>query len=177
MKMKKMVQAFTSAILLVALSATQAQAADADYKFGFVEVARLLNQAPQIAEIRDKLKKEFSRRDQELLAQAKQIKSLTEQFKRDGAVMSDSESARLEKDIISRKRKLKNAQSAFQEDLSLRQNEELQKVRKQISEVIQSIAKENKFDLVLESGVVYASERANITDKILEKMKQEFKSK
>ncbi|MGD2118381.1 MAG: OmpH family outer membrane protein [Chromatiales bacterium] len=170
---RKWVLILAAALLTMTMGVTHA----AEYKFGFVEVARLLNQSPQIADIRDKLKKEFSRRDQELLAQAKQIKSLTEQLKRDGAVMSDSESKRLEKDIISRKRKLKNAQSAFQEDLSLRQNEELQKVRKQIAEVIQAIAKENKFDLVLESGVVYASDRANITDAVLAKMQKEFEGK
>lgn len=173
MKFRRTVLTFVAVISMVVVSAPQA----ADYKIGFVEVARLLNQSPQVEAVRDKLKKEFSRRDQELLAQGKQIKTLAEQLKRDGAVMSEGEAQRLEKDIISRRRKLKNAQSAFQEDLSLRQNEELQKIRKQIAEVIQSIAKESKFDLVLESGVVYASDRANITDRILERMKKEFKGK
>lgn len=169
MKFRRIILTLTAVVSMVVFSAPQA----ADYKIGFVEVARLLNQSPQVAAVRDKLKKEFSRRDQELLAQGKQIKTLAEQLQRDGAVMSESEAKRLEKDIISRRRKLKNAQTAFQEDLSLRQNEELQKIRKQIAEVIQSIAKENKFDLVLESGVVYSSDRANITDRILERMKKE----
>ena len=171
MKFKRMLITLAAVVSMVVFSAPQA----ADYKIGFVEVARLLNSSPQIAAIRDKLKKEFSRRDQELLAQGKQIKTLAEQLKRDGAVMSDSEAQRLEKDILSRRRKLKNAQSAFQEDLTLRQNEELQKIRKQIAEVIQSIAKQDKFDIVLESGVVHASDRANITDRVLERMKKEFK--
>ena len=173
MKFKRLVITLTAIFSMVMFSATNA----ADYKIGFVEVAKLLSQSPQVAAVRDKLKKEFSRRDQELLAQGKQIKTLAEQLKRDGAVMSESEAKRLEKDIISRKRKLKNAQSAFQEDLTLRQNEELQKIRKQISEVIQAIAKENKFDLVLESGAVYASDRANITGLVLDRMKKEFKGK
>ena len=148
-----------------------------NHKIAFVEVARILSQSPQIAAIRDKLKKEFSRRDEELLAQSKQIKSLSDQLKRDGKVMSDSELNRLEKDIITRRRKLKNAQTAFQEDLSLRQNEELQKIRKQIAEIIQTIAKEGKYDLVLESGVVYASDRSNITDRVLDRMAQDIKTK
>ncbi len=173
MNFKRVLLTLSSVVLLTVFSAPQA----AEYKIGFVEVARILSQSPQIAAIRDKLKKEFSRRDDELLAQGKQIKTLTEQFKRDGAVMSDSESKRLEKDIVSRRRKLKNAQTAFQEDLSVRQNEELQKIRKQIAEIIQTISKEGKFDLVLESGVVYASDRANITDKVLERMKKDFSGK
>ena len=147
----------------------------AEYKIGFVEVARILQDAPQIAAVRNKLKTEFSRRDEELLAQGKQLKSLSDQLKTDGKVMSQSEVQRLEKDIISRQRKLKNAQTAFQEDLSLRQNEEMRKIRKQIAEIIQTIAKENSFDIVLESGVVHASDRANITGRVLERMTAEFK--
>lgn len=173
MKFKRTLITFIAVISMVVFSAPQAS----EYKIGFVEVAKLLSQSPQIAAVRDKLKKEFSRRDQELLAQGKQIKTLAEQLQRDGAVMSEGEASRLEKDILSRRRKLKNAQSAFQEDLTLRQNEELQKIRKQIAEVIQSISKENKFDLVLESGVVYASDRANITEQVLSRMKQEFEGK
>ena len=173
MKFKRILLVLTAVTSLVIFSAPQA----AEYKIGFVEVARILNQSPQVTEVREKLKKEFSRRDQELLAQGKQIKNLAEQLQRDGAVMSESEAQRLEKDILSRRRKLKNAQSAFQEDLTLRQNEELQKIRKQIAEVIQSISKENKFDLVLESGVVYSSDRANITDKVLDRLKKEFEGK
>lgn len=169
------IRSFSLSILAVICLAFTSAVQAADYKIAFVEVARLLSQSPQVAAVRDKLKKEFSRRDQELIAQSKQIKTLADQLKRDGAVMSESEAQRLEKDIISRRRNLKNAQSAFQEDLSLRQNEELQKIRKQIAEVIQSIAKEGKFDLVLESGVVYASDRSNITDKVLDRLKKESK--
>jgi len=173
MNFKKHALIITAVISMVIFSSPQA----AEYKIGFVEVARLLSQSPQIEAVREKLKAEFSRRDKELLEQGKQIKTLSEQYKRDSAVMSESEAQRLEKDILSRRRKLKNAQTGFQEDLSLRQNEELQKIRKQIAEVIQSIAKQDKFDLVLESGVVYASERANITDRVLGRLQKESTNK
>lgn len=173
MKLKRALLAVSAVVLMTVFSAPQA----AEYKIGFVEVARILAQAPQIAAIRDKLKKEFSRRDEELLAQGKEIKALSDQLSKDGKVMSESEAARLEKDILARRRKLKNAQTAFQEDLNLRQNEELQKIRKQIAEIIQTIAKDGGYDLVLESGVVFASDRANITDQILDRMKKEANGK
>jgi outer membrane protein len=173
MKFKRALLAVSAVVLMTVFSAPQA----AEYKIGFVEVARILAQAPQIAAIRDKLKKEFSRRDEELLAQGKEIKALSDQLSKDGKVMSESEAARLEKDILARRRKLKNAQTAFQEDLNLRQNEELQKIRKQIAEIIQTIAKDGGYDLVLESGVVFASDRANITDQILDRMKKEANGK
>jgi outer membrane protein len=78
----------------------------------------------------------------------------------------------LERDIIARRRKLKNEQTAFQEDLALRQNEELGKLRKVIAEVIIEVARQDKLDLVLESGVVWASDRVNITDRVLQRLQK-----
>ena len=86
--------------------------------------------------------------------------------------MSAEEAKKLERDIIARRRKLKSDQTAFQEDLSLRQNEELGKLRKVIAEVIISVAQQEKIDLVLESGVVWASDRINLTDKVLERLRK-----
>lgn len=158
---------------LFALTLGQAGIASAEYKIAFVEVPRLLRDAPQVEAVRDKLKKEFSRRNDELVAQQDQMTKLEEKLQRDSSIMSDAEAKRLERDIISRQRKLKSSQNEFQEDLALRQNEELGKLRKVIGEVIVQVAKEDTVDLVLESGVVYASDRANITDKVLERLRKQ----
>jgi outer membrane protein len=161
----------TTALLVLVLAPTAAVAAE--YKIAFVEVPRLLRDAPQVEAVREKLKKEFARRNDDLVAQQTQLEKLQEKYQRDTAIMSADESKRLERDIISRQRKLKSSQTEFQEDLALRQNEELGKLRKVIGEVIVQVAKDGKFDLVLESGVVYASDRANITDQVLERLKQQ----
>jgi outer membrane protein len=171
MPMLKWQKILTTGLLALALSPISAVAAE--YKIAFVEVPRLLRDAPQVEAVRDKLKKEFSRRNDDLVAQQEQMVKLEEKLRRDATIMSDAESKRLERDIISRQRKLKSSQTEFQEDLALRQNEELGKLRKVIGEIIVQVAKDGKFDLVLESGVVYASERANITDQVLERLKQQ----
>ncbi len=147
-------------------------ASAADTNVAFVEVARLLNDAPQVAAVRDKLKSEFARRDEELVAQQKQLKQLTDKLNRDGTIMSADEAKKLERDVIARQRKLKSDQTAFQEDLALRQNEELGKLRKVIAEVIIDVAQKEKVDLVLESGVVWASERVDLTDKVLARLRK-----
>ncbi len=173
MKLNKTLTAFLTALLL--FSAGQATAADT-YKVAFVEVARLMRDAPQVEAVRKRLKKEFARRDEDLVAQQKQVKKLEEKLQRDGAIMSEAEAKRLERDILSRSRKIKSSQTEFQEDLALRQNEELGKLRKVIAEVITQVAKEDKIDVVLEAGVVYVSDRANITDKVLARLKAQSKS-
>jgi outer membrane protein len=140
-----------------------------------VEVPRLLQDAPQVVAVRESLKKEFARRDKDLVALQGDIKKIEEKLQRDGAILSDAETQRLERDLVAKQRKLKTAQNEFQEELSLRQNEELNKLRRQIAEVIIEVSKEDNLDLVLETGVVFASDRANITEKVLERLKAKAK--
>jgi outer membrane protein len=161
----------TMIALLILVALAVPASALAELKIAFVEVNRLLKDAPQVQEVRNRIKGEFARRDDELVSQQKQLTKLEEKLNRDGAVMSDAEAKRLERDIISRRRKLKSEQTAFQEDLAIRQNEELGKLRKVIAEVIIEIARQEKVDLVLESGVVWASDRINITDKVLKRLR------
>lgn len=158
---------------LFALTMLQAGAAVAEYKIAYVEGLRLLRESPQAKDVETQLQKEFSRRQEELLAQKAQLDTLQEKLQRDGAIMSDNEAKRLERDILSRQRKLRTANNELKEDAALRQNELLGKLQKVIGEVIVQMAKEEKFDLVLESGVIYASDRANITDRVLERLRKQ----
>jgi outer membrane protein len=164
-----------AAAAVLALLATAAVPAAEGFRAAFVEVPRLLQDAPQVAAVRENLKKEFARRDKDLVALQGEIKKIEEKLQRDGAILSDAETQRLERDLVGKQRKLKTAQNEFQEELSLRQNEELNKLRRQIAEVIIEVSKEDGLDLVLETGVVFASDRANITEKVLERLKARAK--
>lgn len=156
--------------LVLALVSTSALA---ETKVAFVNVARLLQESPQVKAVRDEIQKEFARRSDDLVAQQKQVKQLQDKLTRDSAIMSEAESKRLERDIVSRRRQLKNAQSEFQEDLALRQNEKLGKLRQMIAEVIVDVAKAEKCDMVFESGVVWASDKVDLTDKVLAAMQKQ----
>ncbi|MEW8193112.1 MAG: OmpH family outer membrane protein, partial [Candidatus Thiodiazotropha sp.] len=143
-----------------------------EYRIGFVNATKVFEESPQYKEARERLQTEFSRREKDLLASQKQLKQLEEKLQRDGSVMSESEVKRLERDILSRSRKLKNAQTEFREDLNLRQNEEFKKLRQQVREVIREVGKSEKIDLIVSDGVVYFSKKIDISDKVLEKLRQ-----
>lgn len=162
-------------VLMVGLVLAMATPAHAgDTRIAAVKAARLLEESPQAEAVTQRLKREFSRREQELVAQNDQLKKLSEKRQRDGQIMSDNELKNLERDIISRQRKLKNAREEFQQDLAIRRNEELQKLNKVITEVIIQVAKESGIDMVLEvevGGVVYADKSMDLTDKVLDRLK------
>ncbi len=143
-----------------------------EYRIGFVNATKVFEESPQYKEARERLQTEFSRREKDLLASQKQLKQLEEKLQRDGSVMSESEVKRLERDILNRSRKLKNAQTEFREDLNLRQNEEFKKLRQQVREVIQEVGKSEKIDLIVSDGVVYFSKKIDISEKVLDKLRQ-----
>ncbi|HHG90699.1 MAG TPA: OmpH family outer membrane protein [Devosia sp.] len=141
-----------------------------EIKIGFVNVARVLQQAPQAEKAKKRLEREFAPRDKRLVAMQKELQKLEEKLARDAAVMSDSERRKLEREILAKQRELKRAREEFREDFNLRRNEELGKLQRQVFEAIKSLAKEESYDLLLTDGVVYASDKVDVTAKILKRL-------
>jgi outer membrane protein len=150
------------------LSASQA----ADVKVGFVNVAKVLEDAPQAEEARTKLETEFSPRDRELVAGQREIRQLEDRLQREGPKMSEAERVGIEQEIRQRKRDIKRQGDEFREDLNLRRNQELAALQRLVLDTIQSLAKKESYDLVLTDGVVFASGRVDITSRVLEQLKQ-----
>ncbi|WP_295299859.1 OmpH family outer membrane protein, partial [Thiolapillus sp.] len=67
-------------------------------KIAYVEVGKVLQESPQVKAVKEKIRKEFSKRDDQLVSEQKKLKKLKEKLKRDGSIMSDAEVKRLERD-------------------------------------------------------------------------------
>lgn len=147
-----------------------AGASHAELKIGFVNVAKVLEKAPQAAKAKTRLENEFSPRDKALNSQMKEIKSLEDKLSKDAAVMSDEERRRIEKDILDKKRDAARAQQEFQEDFNMRRNEELGNLQKRIVEAVRALAKEESFDLLLTDGVIYANDQIDVTSRVQQKL-------
>jgi len=137
-----------------------------------VNVIRLQTEAPQVAQVREKIKAEFVAREAKTSIQQEQINQLEQKLLRDRETMSDAEAKSLQRDIRSRKLRLENAKEELESDRRLRLSEEMDHLRRVLSEVIAEVANAEKLDIVLESGVTWASDRANITDKVLARMRE-----
>lgn len=164
--MQNRMQWLLTASLLLLLAPLHA----AEVSVAFVNTQRVLEQAPQAASARDKLQREFAQRDSELVSAGKQLKGLEERLSRDSSIMSDSERRKLEREILSLQRELKRDREAFTEDLNIRRNEEFAKLQRDVAAAIVALAKENRYDLIFEAGVVYASDRVDITEMVLQRL-------
>lgn len=140
-----------------------------DTKIGFVNIAKLMEDAPQVKSATKKMEGEFAPREKELVALQKEIKTLEDKLARDGAMMSESERGKKERDVISRQRELKRAQEEFREDLNIRRNEEMGTLQRKLFDAVVAVAKEQKFDLIVESAV-YASDKVDVTNEVLKRL-------
>ena len=169
MELKAMHKLLTAAALVLPLSLAQA----ADLKIGFVSVAKILSSAPQAEAASKRLEQEFAPRQKGLVEAQKSVRKLEEKLSKDGAVMSESQRRSLENDIRNQLRDLNRTNAELREDFNLRRNEELGKFQKQVLEVINGLAKEEGFDLVVNDGAtLYASPQVDITDKVLSRLKR-----
>lgn len=160
------------AFLTVALCAPfLAQAAD-DVKIGFVNSSVLLEQAPQAAQAKQKLEQEFSAREEELRQLRQEIQGLEGRLNREGVTMNDSDRGGLERELNRKLRDLQRQQSNFRDDLNLRKNEELGKLQRLVLEAIREVARDKGYDLVLSEGVVYAADRVELTEDVLDRLEQ-----
>lgn len=163
---------FVILIVVMLLACSISIAAAADVKIGFVNIASIMEKAPQADAARKALEREFSSRDANLTADRDAILELENQLRTDGEVMSESKRAALEKRILKRKREFNRAKDELKEDFNIRRNEELGKLQRQVYDVIVELAKNEKYDLMVTERVLYASERIDITDKILALLKK-----
>jgi outer membrane protein len=144
----------------------------AETKIGFVDTAKLMEAAPQVKAAQAKIEAEFAPREKELTKLQQEIRALEDRQSREGSVMSESESSKLERDVLAKRRDLKRTQEEFRDDLNIRRNEVLSKLQKDILDAVIAFAKEQNFDLILSGGVAYSSDKVDVTESVLKKLKQ-----
>src|SRR5262245_34175954 len=154
-----------AAAALALCAAAIAQAAD--YKIGFVNTERLFREAAPAKRAQQKLEKEFASRDAEIQKLNKQVRDLQALLEKEGPTLTEADRRNKERDLANLTRDLQRGQREFREDLNLRRNEELASVQERANKVIQQMAEAEKFDLILQDPVVFASQRIDVTDKVI----------
>lgn len=169
----KLVRHMIGVLLVLALT-VGAQPALAQARIGYVDMKRLLDEAPQVDAGRSKLSREFENRNDELRAMEERLEQMEQRLRRESATLTEEQRVNLEWEIRSLRREINTTRQQLTDDLNIRLNEELARVDDEIQKAIQAIAEDQEFDLVLSSPVEFASERINLTDQVLARLRQQF---
>jgi len=171
--MKSLVTSF----VILMLASTQAIAAG-DLKIGVVKVETILTDAPQVKAVNDSMLERFGGRKTELQEMEKEINEMQENYKRNELVMTEDKLNELKDSIIAKIQEFKQKEAVLQQEVNTVRNQELAVLQQSVRSIIDDIAKADKFDLILTSeGVAFASDRLDITDKVLKRMEKAFNKK
>jgi outer membrane protein len=154
-------------MLIAGMFAYGAQAYAAELKVGYVQVDKILQEAPQTAETGKKLEREFSPRTAELERLQKQIRDIEAQLDKESLTISETDRKNKERDASNLKIDFQRKQRELREDINLRKNEELGTLQDRINKAVTSVAEADGYDLVVYGGVAFASKKIDITDKVL----------
>jgi outer membrane protein len=156
--MKTWIAAFLCAWVAVASAQTP--------KIGFVNTERVFREAAPAKRAQQKLEREFAARNAELAKLEKQGRDLQTELERENVTMSDSARREKERQLADVSRSFQRLQRELREDLNQRRNEALAGVQESATRVINQIAEQERFDLILQEAV-FASGKIDITDKVI----------
>ena len=154
-------------LVLIILVILNINFAYAEVKIGFVEVQKILKNAPQTVAANKKLEKEFTKGTAKLKKAVKKIKDKESAFRKNSMTMSDDERSKKQKEIQALKIDAQRTEREVREDIDLRRREEIAKVQAQVNVAVEKVAKEQNYDLVLYQGVAYAGKKVDITDIVI----------
>lgn len=140
-------------------------------KIGYVDMKRLLDNAPQVAAGRERIEAEFKGRDQLLQAEKARLVELQAREAREAAAMLKTAAEALHREIDTLKRAIDRTVVKLNEDLKRRRDEEMNRRWPEINDALISYARDNGYDLLLPAPVLYASARVDITDEVLARLR------
>lgn len=165
-------QSMLCALLAAMLLAPCAAPAQSAPKIGYVDMKRLLDEAPQVQQARQRLQQEFAARDAQLNAEQQRLALLRATFAEDQASLSTAEFADRKREIEVLAGSVRRARERLQDDLKQRSSQELDRSWQTISNAAVEYARSNGFDLLLPSPVIYASPNVDVTDAVLERLRR-----
>ena len=161
-------------ILLMLFMVVAAPATAQQLRVGYVDMKQVLDNAPQVLAGREKLDLEFRPRNETIEFQERQVQSMDDRLQM-GDLTGDAR-VRMDRELREMRRNVNRQREDLRDELSFRRTEEVQKLEDQINLAVQEIARNNGYDLILSSPVIYADPALDITQLILDQLRLEYEA-
>ncbi len=164
---------FALALVLAVEVTSTASAQDSGARIGYVDMQRLLDNAPQVLAARERLRREFDVRDAELKVEVARLAALDQRVKAEAATLSEPDLTTLKRQAEALRRSIERTQQRLREELGARTDQEIDRTWPLINEAVAVLAREEGYDLVVQSPQVYFSGRIDITERVLDRLKSD----
>ena len=154
-------------------------AATQPVRIAIVNVATLLDNAPQSKAAEAKLKLDFVPREQKLAADQKQMQALEDDLalRNEAGSLPEDEKLQRQRELRDRQRKYSREMEDFREEVRAARDAAIDALQNGIIQAIGEVRAQEKIDLVLrESNYIVASDRIDITSKVMQHLEQKFQA-
>ena len=167
--MKTMMRAATLSVALLGVSVS-AHAID----IATVDLGKVMSEIPQTKAIKSKLNTEFDSRIREMQRMETEGQTLASKLKKDESFMSAAEKTKSQRRLAELQAEFNLKGQALQEDQRRRFNEEQQKVFEKIQTNVESIAKSEGYDMVLNrQAVLFTDEKYDISTQVIQQVSKQ----
>jgi len=160
-----------SVLVLVAFAAIfQMSVASAQLNVGVYDNRKILESLPSVQKEFQKLNAEFEPKQKDISDKQNALIKLQEDIEKNAPILGAQELQAKKLEFQSRRRELQLLAEDTERVFNVRRNEVARKIQASIDNEVIKMAQEQSFDLVLRSGVLYASPKVDITEQILKRM-------
>ena len=159
--------------LLVAVAAVfQMTAASAELKVGVYDNRKILEALPSVQKEFLKLNAEFEPKQKEISDLQSTLLKLKEDIEKNAPILAAAELQSKQLEYQSKRRELQLLAEDTERVFSVRRNEVARAIQSTVDAEVLKVAQEESFDLILRSGVLYASPKVDITNQILKRLSE-----
>ena len=167
--MKTMMRAATLSVALLGVSVS-AHATD----IATVDLGKVMSEIPQTKAIKSKLNTEFDSRIREMQRMETEGQTLASKLKKDESFMSAAEKTKSQRRLAELQAEFNVKAQALQEDQRRRYGEEQKKVIEKIKTAVDSIAKSEGYDMVLNrQAVLFTDEKYDISTQVIQQVSKQ----
>ncbi|HVV48729.1 MAG TPA: OmpH family outer membrane protein [Polyangia bacterium] len=153
-----------AAILLLGSSSAFAE----DFKLGFVDMQRALNETDDGKKAKAALKKVFDQKQKELDEQQAALKKDVEDLDKKRTLLPPEQVREKEAELQTRMQKVQQTYLRHQQDLSAKEQEATQKIYERMNKIISKIATAENFSMIVDkSALVFAKPHLDLTNELI----------
>jgi len=169
--MKKLIWSLLLSVL--AFNTVQAK----DLSIGVVSVEAIFKNAPQAAEISEKLQKLLNDSKKQLQTMGKEIQATQEKLKKDEMILSKAQKEEAQKKYIASLKKFRETEAQLNNKVKQAQKSAMAEFRFAVRKIINKIGEDKGLDLILSEGVEFAKKKYDLTDEVLKRLKKQAEPK
>jgi outer membrane protein len=145
-------------------------------RIAFIDVQRVLARSAAGVAAREQLERDKAAMQKEMDGKRTELEKLRDEMEKKGALLTPDARRDKQEQFERKRRDAARLADDFQKELEKKESGLLQKVLQDVSGVIERVAKEKNYYLVVEkrgAGVLYGSTEADLTDEIIRQFDRE----